>query len=124
MRQVYSWLGALLLTLRLLTESAGAHQPEPKPAQFLGFLYVQWTSTPIPGATVAFETLGLTATTDADGRFRLARIRPGNQIRTTKKIGFAQFITSDLIDKNQGRSLTDLLAMISGPRIPSDSGHT
>ena len=59
-----------------------------KPAQFLGFVYVQGTSTPIVGATVAFENLGLTTTTDAGGHFRLAGIRPGNQILTIKKIGF------------------------------------
>jgi hypothetical protein len=173
-------LRTLLLTPLILAATAAAQQPAPMPAQFLGFAYVQGTSTPIAGATVAFETLGLTTTTDADGRFRLTGIRPGNQIVTIKKIGFValksmmafrsddsvdtdlmlvrtqaaqslaavkveersmrewkiqefedrrklgfgQFITRELIDKNEGRLLTDLLAMISGPKILNgDSGH-
>jgi hypothetical protein len=64
-----------------------------KPAQFLGCVYVQGTSTPISGASVAFETLGLTAITDADGHFRLTGIRPGNQVLTIKKIGFVALKT-------------------------------
>lgn len=59
-----------------------------KPAQFLGFVYLQGSSTPIAGATVAFESLSLTTTTDSDGHFRLTGIRPGNQVLTVKKIGF------------------------------------
>jgi hypothetical protein len=151
-----------------------------KPAQFLGVVYVQGTSTPIAGVIVTLETLGLTETTDADGHFRLTGIRPGNQVVTIRKIGFValksmmafrsddsvvtdlmlirtqaaqalatvkveersmrewkiqefedrrkmgfgRFITRDLIDKNQGRLLTDLLAMISGPKILNgESGH-
>jgi hypothetical protein len=168
---------ARLFLLCIALPSASMAQ---KPAQLLGFLYVQGTSTPISGATVAFESLGLTAITDADGHFRLTGIRPGNQVLTIKKIGFialksmmafrsddsvdtdlmlvrtqaaqslaavkveerpmrewklqefedrrkmgfGQFITRELIDKNQGRLLTDLLAMISGPKILNgDSGH-
>ena len=59
-----------------------------KPAQFLGFVYLQGSSTPIAGATVAFESLSLATTTDSDGHFRLTGIRPGNQVLTVKKIGF------------------------------------
>ncbi len=164
----------LVVMLLLIAATPAAQQPAAKAAQFLGAVYVQGTSTPIAGATVAFETLGLTTTTDADGHFRLTGIRPGNQIVTIKKIGFValksmmafrsddsvdtnlmlvrtqaaqtlaavtveersikewklqefedrrklgfgRFITRDLIDKNQGRLLTDLLAEGS-PAIPA-----
>lgn len=74
-----------LLLLSIFLPAAALAQ---KPAQLLGFVYVQGTSTPIAGATVAFESLSLATTTDADGHFRLSGIRPGNQILTIKKIGF------------------------------------
>ena len=81
---------AVRLTAALVAaaSASGAQQAAVKPAQFLGFVYLQGTSTPIAGATVAFESLGLSATTDADGHFRIVGVRPGNQILSVKKIGF------------------------------------
>ena len=88
MRKVAQGVLACLVTVAISATSAGAQATAAKPAQFLGFVYVQGSSTPIAGATVAFESLDHTTTTDADGHFRLTGIRPGNQILTIKKIGF------------------------------------
>jgi hypothetical protein len=173
-------LSVLVFTLLISAAVSSAQQPAAKPAQFLGFVYLEGMSTPVAGATVAFEALGLTTTTDADGHFQITGIRPGNQIliirkvglveqksviafrsddsvvtnlilvRTQatqtlaavkveepsikdpkmqefedrRKLGFGKFITRDLIDKNQGLLLTDLLAMIYGPKVlHGNSGH-
>ncbi len=163
----------LVVTQFIIAVTSVAQQPAARPAQLSGAVYVQGIRKPVAGATVAIETLGLTASTDAEGHFRLTGIRPGSQSLTIRKIGFVaatsvitfrsddslnselmlvriqaaqtlagvrveersmqgwkmqefedrrrmgvgQFITRDLIDRNRGRLLPDLLALISGPKI-------
>ncbi len=170
----------MVITHFILIATSAAQQPATEPAQLRGAVYVQGSTTPIAGAVVAVETLGLSATTDADGRFRLTGIRPGSQVFSIRKIGFAavtstitfragdsvntdlmlariqgvqtlagvrvearsiqgwkmqefedrrkmgfgQFVTRELIDKNRGRLIPDLLAQISGPKILNgDAGN-
>ncbi|RFC41414.1 MAG: CarboxypepD reg-like domain-containing protein/TonB-dependent Receptor Plug Domain [Verrucomicrobia bacterium] len=60
-----------------------------KPAQFLGFVLVDGSEKPLPGAMVEFTNLGLSALTDSLGHFRIAGIRPGNHVVSVRKLGFA-----------------------------------
>jgi hypothetical protein len=118
---------ALMVAIVVWSEGVHAQQPAAQPAQFLGFLYVQGTSTPIAGASVAFESLGRTTTTDADGHFRIAGIRPGNQILTIKKVGFVAlksmmaFRSDDSVDTDLTLARTQAAQTLAAVKVEERS---
>ena len=82
---------ALLALAALAFGAAGlrAQQPEPGPVVITGRVLDAASHEPIPGALVSIEGTRTAGVSDAEGRYRLARVPPGPQVLRAQRIGYA-----------------------------------
>jgi hypothetical protein len=90
MEKTKSMRTSLVATVLLLgfTPVVCLAQASPPMAVLRGFVLVDSTEAPLPGADVAIETLGLRAQASADGAFRLGGIGVGTYMVLVRALGY------------------------------------
>jgi hypothetical protein len=86
-QQMTLWLRSAMLLSVIVPWCASAQLG----AVFRGRVLVDSTEAPLSGAEIVLPKLGLLATTDSFGRFRVSGISPGTHSILVRRIGFAPF---------------------------------
>lgn len=100
-------LAALLL---LAAVPLPSQAQRPGTALLIGRVTVDSTKQAVPGAEVLIPSLGLRATTDSLGRFRIADVAPGRRGLRVNKLGYAplrtavEFSSGDTVEMDIGIS--------------------
>jgi outer membrane receptor protein involved in Fe transport len=94
-RLIHGWTCIFLLFLLFPLKPAFA-QNNPDTGSVTGLVIETWEGKPLPGATITVRGTTLAAMTDAQGRYSLSQVPPGDQVLRFSKSGYAAATVTDV----------------------------